>query len=406
MELLKVTTLNEAQDKILSALEKLPLRIKKVESLKALGFVLAKEVKAQEDVPPYSRSTVDGYALKASDTFAAQNGEVILKEVGRLLIDEVSDKTIEDGETIYVQTGSFLPHGADSVEMIEYTRSFLDDVAIYKAIAPLENVIEAGDDIKCGEVILEKGTRLDVENIGILVALGIKEVEVYEPFKIAVISSGDELSPPFKEIKKGKIRDINTYTLSLEAEKAGLEVIYTSLKKDDKKELIKTLEKLKYEADIIVLSGGSSKGEKDYTSTVFKELASEVLFHGVAIKPGKPTLSAFDLETKTLLVGLPGNPLAAFLMFKLLLEDGLGKLFKQAEKRIALAKIKENVSSNSGRATCLLVDLVKAGEDLLALPLYTKSANIAILSKAKGYVVIPENKEGLKEKEIVEVVLK
>ena len=405
MELLKVDTLEKAQKKIAAAAQDIKLKTVKKNSLEALGYVLSADIIALEDVPLYRRSSVDGYAIKAKDSYGAKDGEMFLDVVDSIGIDEISDKELSDNEAIRVQTGSFLPKGADSVMMLEYTRAFLDDkIVIYKPIAPLENIIEKGEDIKKGEVVLKKGTLLKEENIGILISLGIKEVEVYERLKAAIISSGDELCDPFENIPHGKIRDINSYTLSMFAKKSGFTVEDVLCIKDQKEELLKAVKTLKEQVDIIILSGGSSKGDKDYSEEVFKE-CGEVLIHGIAIKPGKPTIVAFDPLKEVLMFGLPGNPLAAIIMYKLLIEDYLFKKEGLPKPFSLYAKIKENVASNSGRATCLLVNLEYEDGELIATPLYSKSANISILNKVKGYTLIKESKEGLKVKEMIEVVL-
>ena len=254
-----------------------------------------------------------------------------------------------------------------------------------------------------GGCLIPKGKKIDAYDIGILVSLGIQEIEVYEPLNITILSTGDELID-FHENREGSyIRDINTYTLSSLAKHHELNVIHKGIIKDSKEAITKAVSKAMVESDIVILSGGSSKGEKDYTHLVFEELTQNVFTHGVSIKPGKPTILSYNSNYKTLCIGLPGHPLAAILMFDLIIYDWYLNKTHQQRPLLYLASIAENVSSNQERETCLLVSIKQVNDEYIAYPLYSKSGHISSLEKADGYVLIPRSQEGLKKGQKVKV---
>lgn len=267
------------------------------------------------------------------------------------------------------------------------------------------NIVEAGDDMKEGEIVLKKGTRLAPASIGVLASLGITRVRAYRPWRITVISTGDELVAPWEKPKPGQVRDINTYGIYAMAEKLGFQVLGHAVLKDERKLLFDTAKQAMAGSDIVVVSGGSSQGKKDETNSVIDELASEGAFtHGLALKPGKPTILGYDRPSKTLLAGFPGHPTAAMLVFELL----IGWLWRAVTGEKApypwTAEISTNLPAAPGKLTCQLVHLERGEEGrLLACPVFGRSGLISTLSRADGYILIEENKEGLKKGEQVSV---
>ncbi len=406
IELLSVKELKEAFELIATKVEMIAKPLEEVDLLKTKDRIIGEDICALEDVPPFDRATVDGYALLAKDTYGAANGDVFLDVIDKIAIAEHSKKEVKEGQAIALQTGSRLPKGADAVEMVEYTKEYLKDkVVIYRPVSTNENVILRGDDIKKGEVIIKSGKRIDDRTIAVLASLGKNRIKVFKKLKVAIISSGDELCDISKKRRENEIYDINTYALSAYSLKKGVAITATYLLKDDEEKLKEIIEKEKKTADVILLSGGSSKGTKDLSAKVFADVAGEVLIHGLALKPGKPTIVAYDQKDNTLLVGLPGNPLAAMIVWHLLLDDLFLRMYGTFEKRTLVAKLSENVANNIGRASIILVRLKNTDDGILAFPLYTKSANVKTLMDADGYILIPANKEGLRRDTYVEVVL-
>lgn len=407
MKLLNVDTLEEARRKVIRAMEGSPLRVEEIELLKAQGYVLAEDVCARENVPLFRRSTVDGYAVRAADTVGA--GESIpafLRIVGEVEMGCAPEMEVTPGTCVYVPTGGMIPEGADGVVMMEFCELFSDtEAAVYKPVAAGANIVEAGDDMKQGQKVLKKGTKITPQAIGALAALGITRVRTYCPWKITVISTGDELVAPRETPKPGQVRDINTYGIYATARQMGFEVAECAMLKDDRMLLLETAQKGMEQSDIVVISGGSSQGKKDETNSVIDELASEGAFtHGLALKPGKPTILGYDRPTQTLLAGLPGHPAAAMLVFRLV----IGWLWRTAtgekEPYVRTAEISTNLPAAPGKLTCQLVHLARRDEgSLAAIPIFGRSGLISTLSGADGYILIEENKEGLKKGERVSV---
>lgn len=407
MRLLNVDTVEEARQKMISAMEcHEPETIEK-ELLDAKGATLAEDICAGENVPFFRRSTVDGYAVKAADTQGAgESIPVFLNIAGEVEMGKGYDQTVTSGTCVYVPTGGMIPEGADGVVMVEYCELFSDsEAAIYQSVPVGANIVEAGDDMKEGEIVLKRGTKLSPQSIGVLAALGITRVRVYRPWRISIISTGDELVAPKEKPGPGQVRDINTYGIYAMSRQLGFEVSGYAVLKDERSLLFKTAEKAMEDSDIVVVSGGSSQGKKDETNSVIDELASEGAFtHGLALKPGKPTILGYDKPSKTLLVGLPGHPAAAMLVFKLLV-GWLWRIRTGGEEPYPwMAEISTNLPAAPGKLTCQLVHLERMEDGrLLACPVFGRSGLISTLSRADGYILIEENKEGLKKGEQVSV---
>ena len=403
MELLHTDTLAEAREKLRRETENFILRTKKVESRDALGCICARDIFAEENIPSFRRSIVDGYAVIARDSYGAGESMPAFYEVtGKVNIEEPAVQKVRTGEAVFLQTGSMVPEGANAVRMIEYTQNYAPGKrAGYRPVSEGENIIQIGEDVGMGECLISRGEKISPEVIGKFAALGIREVEVFEPLKVTVISTGDELADMDEPLSGSKIRDINSYALGAQARSFGMEILHQIRQKDCEEDIEKTLRDVVDESDVILMSGGSSKGSKDYTKKVLEAVTGNVFTHGISIKPGKPTILAYDRAKNTVIAGLPGHPMAAVMMFRLIIGDWY---FSKAGIRPPLphfAVMGENVSSNQGRETCLLVRLLRGENDYTAIPIYAKSGSISALGKADGYVMIPRNKEGLKKGERV-----
>jgi molybdopterin molybdotransferase len=377
-----------------------------VELPAAEGRILKHTIVSEENVPDFKRSTVDGYAVFSKDTFgASESFQSILNLKGEILMGQEAEGEISiPGQCYYVPTGGMLPKGADSVIMIEYTEE-LDSTTILasKSVSPGENVIEAGEDIKKGEIVLKEGTKLRAYEVGVLASLGFYNVEVYKRPVIGIISTGDEVVHPAENIKTGQIRDINTYMLnSLAIDKGCVPIIYGLI--EDEYELLKnTAEKALSECDILLISGGSSVGKKDNTVKVIKDMEdSEILVHGISVKPGKPTIIGKSKEK--IVLGLPGHPLSCAVIFKVVVKYYIDKITKHKEIIYPIiCKFKFNYHKAKGREEYLPVTVEEKGDGLLASPVFGKSGLITGFSKAYGYIRIERNEEGIKEGQTVKV---
>lgn len=407
MELLCTDTLDEARQKLWEQSAGLKLKTEVVELSCADGRISAQDITAEENIPPFSRSVVDGYAVRASDTYgSSESGPAFLKVIGAVNIEQAASCELHAGEAVRVQTGSMMPAGADAAVMAEYAEEYVPwKLAVYRSVAQGENVIREGEDIARGRRVLFAGKTITPSDAGMLAALGIAKIKVLERLNVTVISTGDELVGMGEQLSQGKIRDINTYILAAEVRRMGMCVKRTLRLPDDEEMILKATADAVADSDIVLLSGGSSKGKKDYTKQVFEKISGNVFTHGIAVKPGKPTILSYDTKRGTILAGLPGHPAAALLMFRLIIGDWYRKRAggKPALKYPAL--LSENVSSNQGRATCLLVELSfykgGAGGMYEAVPIHAKSGSISAVSRAAGYVMIPREREGLKKGEIV-----
>ncbi len=309
-------------------------------------------------------------------------------------------------KAIYVPTGGMVPHGSDSIVMVEYVESFDEDsIAVYKSNAPKENLIDIGDDIKKGSIVLKKGMKIRPQDIGVLSSVGIERVKVFKKPRVVVISTGDEIVAPHMEAKPGQIKDINTYTIAAMIKQAGGVVVRKYVAGDNAEELKRIMESSIDKSDIIILSGGSSVGTKDISAQVINDLGEPGVFvHGVAIKPGKPTILA-KVKDKPIF-GLPGQPVSAMIVFKVFVEYYIKHLLNtDSEGYFLHAQSAVNIHSSQGKETYQMVTINKEGEEYIASPVYGKSGMITLISKAKGYIKIDTNKEGIKQGERVKVYL-
>ncbi len=397
---LKVKTAGE----VLSILDCVkPLPPEQVSLARACGRRLASDIAATEPVPHFARATMDGYAVRARDTFGASESlPALLETSGEVVMGEAPGVRVMPGKAVDVPTGGMLPEGADAVVMVEYTAP-LDNTAIEvtRPVAPGENVLKAGEDIAPGEALFRKGAMLRPQDIGVLAALGIVEVEVIRAPRVALISTGDELVPvENRPLPPGKVRDINSFSLAALIESAGGRIGMREMVCDRLEDQVLVCREAIVDHDVIVLSGGSSVGVRDYTARVLSALPeSELLVHGVAIRPGKPTI--FGRAGGALFWGLPGQPVSALITCQAFVLPSLWKLQGMTQTELPPARtlravLNRQIPSVHGRTDYFPVSLSRGtGGDPDASPIFGKSGAIGILARADGYVIIPEHVEGL-----------
>ena len=408
MKLFQVDTLDEARARLCAAAGSYPAGTETIPVPQSLGRVLAEDLSAGVDVPGFLRSTVDGYAVLSRDTQGAgESIPVFLKPIGEVAMGENTELTIQSGECVYVPTGAMLPAGADAVVMVEYCEPFgSDGIAVYNAVSPGRHTVERGEDMRRGTVFLRRGIEIRPQEIGAMASAGVQQVCVYRPLTVTILSTGDELADPAEPLTPGKVYDINTYSLEALAARRGFRVNGRGVVRDDRSALEQALRDGMARSDVVVISGGSSQGKKDMTSAVIDELTDHgVLTHGLAVKPGKPTILGYDGASNTILAGLPGHPVAAMLVFELILCQVMRQLTGRGPALGVYASMETNVGCDAGKANCILVELLESADGYLARPIYGKSGLITTLSRAHGYTLTDQNKEGVRQGETVFVHL-
>lgn len=402
--MLSVKTPEEVLALIEEEFAPLPGRGETVPLSAALGRVLAEDVTAGEYVPAFDRSTVDGYALRARDTFGCSDAiPAILRLTGQVLMGQGAEQNLEPDCCIAVPTGGAVPAGADSVVMLEYTEDYGDgSIGIAKAAAPGQNMIFKGDDVYPGKPVLAAGRLLTDRDIGALAAIGCVQVPVVKKPRVGILSTGDELVPPEQLPGPGQIRDVNGPMLQAIFTAAGAEVTDYGIIKDEEKQLKVALKAAQNTCDLVVISGGSSVGVKDATCRVIESLGT-LLLHGIAIKPGKPTILG-KCGGKPI-VGLPGHPVAAYFVTKLFVLPLLHRLMGQKVQTFTVtARLSESLSANHGRAQYQCVKLRQTGDFLTAYPIRSKSGLITTLAGADGFFCIGRDCEGLPEGAEIQVI--
>jgi molybdopterin molybdotransferase len=370
------------------------------------GRTLAEDILSTENVPPFPRSLVDGYAVKAKDTYGAKETSPSLLYVkGEVRIGEETDLVLEDGFSVYLSTGSMIPEGADSVVMQEFVRQAGDAIEVTRSVFRGENICFKGEDIEKGSRVLMKGKRLSPFDIGTLAAIGISRIPVFRRPRVSVISSGDEIVPVDHTPPPGKIRDINRHTVSSLLRREGALVSFEGITADSLPD-IKSILLSSKDSDMILISGGSSKGERDLVTAAIDDLGGKILFHGINIKPGKPTVFA-QLWGKPVF-GLPGHPASCIVVVLRFVLPVLARLRGGSRHRLrkVAALLTTNAPSSYGIEEYVRVTVEEeAGGRYLATPVFSKSAVISSLSRASGYIIVPEGKEGCEPDEEVEVYL-
>lgn len=384
-----------------------------------LSRVLARDITAPADLPAFDRSTMDGYAVRAADTFGATESlPAPLSITGDIPMGAMPGRSIAKGECMSIATGGALPAGADAVVMFEHVQAVDgNQVEVVKAVAPRENVSFAGEDVGRGETVLPGGHRLRPQDMAVLASLGVTSVPVFERPQAAVISTGNEIVPADREPGPGRIRDSNSYMLEGLISAAGGATRRLGIQPDDYARLRAALEEALQACHIVLFTGGSSVGTADYTARVIDDLGKPgVLVHGVSIKPGKPLIAGIvtGRAGAVPVFGLPGHPVAVAICFDLFVRPVL-ELFSGAKVPPALAgiaacrtvraKLARSIPSAPGREDHVRVALEKGEDGLVARPVFGASGLISTLVKAAGTVVVPANSIGIESGEEVEVRL-
>jgi molybdenum cofactor synthesis domain-containing protein len=374
---------------------------------KALGQVLAENVVSKIDVPPFDRAAVDGYAVRAADTFGAGEGSpVSLTHVGILPAGKWSRIRLRKGRCIEIATGAPMPKGANAVVMVEHTVVRGKTISIYRAVAPGENVIKRGSDIRRGTKILRVGEKLTPASVGLLAAAGIDRVKVYKPPRVAVISSGAELAKPGTKLKRGQIYDVNGPALCNVIKTCAAVPEYLGIVADRVPSVKRLIKKALSSCDVVIVSGGSSAGKGDVIPRAVDSLGGPgVIVHGLAMKPGKPTFLA--VVGGKPIFGLPGYPVSALMMFDQLVAPYLRQMvgLPAAERKVVHARLSTKILSARGRKQLVPIKLVRKANELWAEPILKESGAITTLVEAEGYIEVPLEVEIVDEGEIVKVVL-
>ena len=391
----KLLTFDEAKKVIETQFKAKPLGVEETSLLGSFSRVLAENITADIDIPPFNRSTVDGFAVRAEDTFGAEeNSPVELHVSGIVNIGELPETVVRKGGTAEIVTGAPMPKGADAVVMMEYTRRRGDRIDIFSSVARNENMMKAGSDIKKDATILRKGQLLGSRQIGVLAAIGRKKAKVYQLPKVAVLSTGPEVTEPGDRLPPGKIYDINAYTLCAAVLESGGTPLYLGVFPDRQDDLHEALLRALACSDIVVTSGGVSVGPKDIMPKTVKALGEPgIIVSGIALKPGKPTTVA-SIDGKPVF-SLPGHPASALLTYMLfarpLVQAMGGRSCKEPQEVKATASTR--MFPAKGRRTFVMVTLKqKKTKGLVAEPLPAAlSGAITTLTMADGFVEIGEN---------------
>jgi len=367
----------------------------------AFERVLAYDAESDMFVPPFDRAAMDGFAVKAEDTFEAGKFDPVeLKNIGKLHAGKSLEKEIIKGECIQIATGAPMPKGADSVVKVEVTEKEKNLVKIYDPVHPGENVSPKGEDIEKGEIVLKKDVFLTSARIGALAAMGKEKVKVYEKPKIGIIPTGDEVVSVERELKPGQIYDVNSHTLTSVVNKNGCIPLSGNVVQDSIEGLKEEIEKKVKNMDMVLFSGGSSVGDKDVLIDALDSLG-EVIFHGIKLKPGKPTL--FGKVKDTPVIGMPGYPTSCLNTAQQLITPALRKLsrFPEMAERKTDAILQKRITSSLGRQQYMTVKI----ENGNAYPVYKQSGAITSMAQADGYFEIPENIELVEKGDKISVIL-
>ena len=405
-EFLQLTLPDKALNRLLENLFTQPV-VERIALLDALDRVTAQPVVSAIALPPFPRSTVDGYAVRAKDTYGASESlPAYLKLAGEVPMGAQPPFELKAGCAILIHTGGMLPVHTDAVVMLEYTQQVADLVEILRPVAVGENIIQAGEDVQPGEIVIPAGRRLRPQEIGGLAALGITEVLVAMKPRVGILSSGDEIVPAMVEPAPGQVRDVNSYSLSALVQQAGGEVVRYGIFPDELHPLLQAAQRAIQECEIVVFTAGSSASARDLTSQVIQQLGEPgVLVHGVGVRPGKPTILA--VCQRKAVIGLPGNPVSALVIARLFLKPVIERILglSPAVTRSGIyARLTVNLPSQAGREDWVPVRLIPTPDGLQAEPIFSKSNLIFSLVRGDGLVRVPPDATGLTANELVWVV--
>jgi molybdopterin molybdotransferase len=400
------------QEALRLLLQVAPLTTESIPAVRGRARVLAEDLFSAVDLPHFNRAAMDGYAVKAKDTFgASQSLPAYLKLAGVVEMGKEATQALATGEAIRISTGGMMPPQSDAVVMVEYTEEVAGPlVEIHRGVSPWQNVIQIGDDIKKSDLVFQRGRRLRAHDLGALTGVGISSIPVYKRPRVALISTGDEIVDAEVNPLPGQVRNINQHSLAGLIEECGGELKDWGVVRDDRDLLRKAIGEALEWGDLVLLSGGSSMGAKDIAlETILSFPESEFIFHGISVAPGKPTI--FARARGKPIMGLPGYPVSALVIFDLfaapLIRRLGGENVETASRfaKTARAVLKTNIASQVGREDYVRVTLEREGQQLFATPLPSKSGAIFTLVKADGMVRIDLNQDGLEQGEEVEVIL-
>ncbi len=367
----------------------------------ALHRILAEDVRADVDIPGFTRSVVDGYAVQAADTTGSSDAiPSIFPLRGRVAMGASAGIALRSGECIYVPTGGILPEGADAVVMIEHAEQIGNEILVKKPVAHGENILFFNEDFSSGDVVCTRGRRLSPQDIGVLAAAGCIDVPVVRIPKIGILSTGNELVPVNVRPRPGQVRDVNSYVVASFVREQGCTPVLYGIVQDDREELHSAISNAAKECDAVLISGGSSKDDRDMVAAIISE-QGEILIHGIAISPGKPTI--IGRYGNIPVIGLPGHPASAFIVLVAIIRYLFAGMTGETDSgvRSVQATLGQNVSSSKGREDYVRV-AVKNG---IATPLFGKSGLLNTLVKSTGIVRIPAESEGLETGTLVEVIV-
>ena len=393
-------------------LRHLPQSVTKTESVsleQALSRITATEILSTEELPAFPRSSMDGYAVSARDTYGASESMPAYLEIrGEVFMGEIPEGVVEKGCCYKIPTGGIVPDGADSVVMFEHTVPVDETmIEVVKSVGEGGNISRPGDDIAFGQSAITKGIQLRPQDLGLLAGIGCTEVDVFHPVRVGIISTGDEIIHYSKTLTPGKIRNINSITLSGQIELLGATVTDYGIVSDNKSIFLDVINKAVKENDLVLFSGGSSVGMRDLGEQIIEQLGPPgVLVHGTALKPGKPVI--LGMSGTTGVVGLPGHPVSAMTCFDLFIApairqlSGLRARSEKLRPRV-MATLDRNMNSAPGRLDVVRVSISATDARVTASPVLGKSGSISVLSRADGFFIIDEATQGISEGDSVEV---
>ncbi len=391
--------LEEARQLIAAACRPIS-RTERVRLVDANGRAAAADVHSTRDVPPFARAGMDGYAVRAEDTFGASRYDAKrLRVIEKVYTGQVPTRSLVPGAAVEIATGAPMPAGADAVVMVEETERTGDEVRILTPVYPRQNVGRQGADIVVGQAVIAAGDVLNPSRIGALAALGIADVEVYARPTVAILSTGNEIAEPGQELQPGQIYDINKFTLStIIQEHGGVAMPFATA--HDTIDALEAAVDAASACDVLVFSGGSSVGERDLILDVIAS-KGDIVFHGIAVKPGKPTV--FGIINGKPMFGMPGYPTSCLSNAYMLLVPALRSIarLKPRHEAIVTMTLGQRIVSTTGRHQFYTVRIV----DGLAMPAFKASGDITSMSQADGYIEIPAQTDIVEKGETVDVKL-
>ncbi|MBR6024355.1 MAG: molybdopterin molybdenumtransferase MoeA [Methanobrevibacter sp.] len=402
-EFLKIKECDEAQDIIQDLFDKYcTAESEEIDCADAYGRVLFNDVYSRMDFPPFDKALKDGFAILSEDSYgASEESPNTLEIIDFLEAGSITDKKVEKGRCVEISTGAAMPEGANAVVMVEYSEKFDDKVNLLTTATPSQDVAKKGSDIEEGNLILKKGDVLTPGKIGVLLSQGFKTIEVYKKPTVGVISSGNEITMQGEELPFGKIYDVNGNMIKNDAISCGADAKFLGVVRDNYDQVKEKIQESLKDVDILLCSGGTSAGLGDVIKHVLDELG-EVYIHGISVQPGKPTIVGV-IEEK-LVIGLPGNPVSALMIFNAFVAPPLTKVAgieKDFEQKVIKGVMTRRIHSPVGR---MQYQLVKVNGSKIQ-PIFKDSGAIFSLSSADGYVKVEKSVELLDEGEEVEVYL-